>query len=363
MNLPPAPRTPQFLRTIKLLARPLEYMEDYGKLYGDFFRVGKNSSLVYVNNPEAIQEIFTAAPEQFEIGRGNGMLSFLLGEYSMLMLDGKRHQRQRRLIMPPFHGDRLRTYAGLICNVTKQVTAEWKIGEPFVVRSSMQEITLRVILKAVFGLDEGERFDQIRKLVSSLLDSLGTPMSATMIFFPSLQKDFGSLSPWGRFIRLRQQIEQLIYAEISDRRDQGDFSGNDILTLLMLARDEEGQPMTDQELHDELMTLLVAGHETTASALAWALYWIHHLPEVHDKLSHELNTFSDNATDPSEISRLPYLSAVCSETLRIYPVAATTFVRILKAPMELMGYKFTPGTGLMPCVYLVHQREGYLSRA
>lgn len=250
----------------------------------------------------------------------------------------------------------MRTYGQLICDITEQVMNCWKVGEPFALRPSMQEISLRVILSTVFGLHEGERFDQIRKLLTSLLDTVSSPLSSTLLFFPSLQKDWGPLSPWGRFLRLHQQIDQLLYAEIQERREQVDPNRDDILSLLLGARDKVGQPMTDEELRDELMTLLFAGHETTASALAWALYWIDHLPEVQDKLLHELDTLA-NSADPSTIARLPYLSAVCSETLRIYPIALSSFGRILKSPMEIMGYQFEPGTMLVPSIYLTHHLE------
>ena len=357
MKLPNGPQTPQFIRTLKLVARPLDYLETYAQRYGDAFTVGtKQSPFVYLSNPKAIQEIFTADPQLFDSGRGNRILRFLLGDQSLVLLDGDRHQRQRRLLMPPFHGDRMRAYSQLICDITKQVTSQWTIGESFKVRSFMQEITLRVILQAVFGLHEGPRFQQLRQLLSSLLDSIGSPLSSSLLFFRSLQRDWGPLSPWGRFLRQKQQIDQLIYDEIRERREQGDLSRGDILTLLMSARDEAGKPLTDEELRDELMTLLVAGHETTASSLTWALYWVHHLPEVQDKLLHELTTLGDNAEE-SAIARLPYLTAVCQETLRIYPITLTTFMRVLKSPLELMGYEFEAGTALVPCVYLTHQRE------
>ncbi len=312
--------------------------------------------IVFFSHPKAIQQIFTADPKLFDVGSGNDILLPLVGANSLILLDGDRHQRQQRLLIPPFHGDRMRTYGQLICDITEQVMNCWRVGEPFALRPSLQEISLRVILSTVFGLHEGERFDQIRKLLTSLLDTVSSPLSSTLLFFPSLQKDWGPLSPWGRFLRLRQQIDRLLYAEIQETREQVDPNRNDILSLLLGARDEVGQPMTNEELRDELMTLLFAGHETTASALAWALYWIDHLPEVQDKLLHELDTLPNNA-DPSSIARLPYLSAVCSETLRIYPIALSSFGRIVKSPMEIMGYQFEPGTMLVPSIYLTHQRE------
>jgi unspecific monooxygenase len=177
-----------------------------------------------------------------------------------------------------------------------------------------------------------------------------------LAFFQALQQDWGPLSPGGQFVRRKQRIDQLIYAEIHQRREQANPSGSDILSLLMAARDEAGQPMTDQELRDELMTLLLAGHETTATALTWALYWIHHLPEVKDKLLKELDSLGDDP-DLSMITRLPYLNAVCSETLRIYPIALIAAPRIVKSPLELMGYEFEPDVMLAPCIYLIHRRE------
>jgi cytochrome P450 len=171
-----------------------------------------------------------------------------------------------------------------------------------------------------------------------------------------LQQDWGSWSPWGRMNQQRRKIDDLIYAEIEERRLQPDASRTDILSLMMAARDENGQPMTDEELRDELMTLLFAGHESTATALAWAFYWIHHLPSVRQKLLQELDSLGENP-DPMEISRLPYLSAICQETLRIYPVGTQTFARQVLTPVELMGHQLEPGTAVFASIYLTHRRE------
>ena len=358
MTLPNGPTTPWMLRVFKLIFHPLEYLEDNARQYGDIFKMGgeKSPPFVYISNPQAIKEIFSADPELFESGRGNAILRYFLGDNSLVLLDGAKHQRQRRLLMPPFYSDRIRDYSQLICDITKEVTGRWQVGKPFTLRLFMQEITLRVILRAVFGLDDGERFKQLRHLLSKLMDMFNAPISSTLLFFPSLRQDWGEMSPWGRFLRLRDRVKQLIYEEIRERRKIGDFSRNDILTILLSARDEAGESMTDDELHDELMTLLVAGHETTASALTWALYWIHYLPNVQEKLRYELESIGDN-TSPTDIAQLPYLTAICQETMRIYPVAPSTFVRVLKAPMELMGYQFEIGTSLLPSIYLVHHRE------
>lgn len=252
MKLPPGPQTPPFLQLIQWIARPLELMETCAQRYGDTFslRLGRLEPLVFLSNPQAIQEIFTAQPEQFEVGRGNKILQPLLGEQSLIMLDGDRHQRERRLLIPPFHGDRMRAYGKLICDITEQVISQWKLGEPFPVRPSMQQISLRVILHAVFGLDEGQRYQQLQQLLCSWLELTSSPWSSSLLFFRSLQRDLGPWSPWGRFVRQQQQqqIDKLLYAEIQERRSQPDRSRTDILSLLMSARDEDGKPLTDAEL-------------------------------------------------------------------------------------------------------------------
>jgi len=361
MTIPNGPSSSMLFRrisTIQWIFNPFKVLEERAKKYGENFTISKNTLplVVYFTNPQAIEQIFTANSELFDTNSANDILLPLLGEHSMILLGGEKHQRQRKLLMPPFHGDRLRTYGELIHNVTKGVISQWQIGKPFAVRSSMQEISLQVILNAVFGIHEGERFDQLKKVLTTMLDSVGSPVSSLLLFFTSLQKDWGAWSPWGRFLRLKQQIDSLLIAEIKERRQQSDPQRDDILSLLLDARDEEGEAMTDEELRDELITLLFAGHETTASALSWALYWIDSLPEVKEKLLNELKNLPEDSNF-SDIARLPYLNAVCSETLRIYPIAITPFPRVVKVPMEIMGYQLEPGTLLLVSTYLTHQRE------
>lgn len=346
------------LQIIRWIFNPFDCLENYTQRYGETFFAWKGASppIVYFTNPQAIQQIFAADSTHLESASGNGIMQPIVGENSMILLDGNRHQRQRRLLMPPFHGDRMRTYGEVINTITEQVISQWQIGKPFYVRSATQEITLRVILSAVFGLHEGERYQELRQLFSSMLDSIASPWTALFLFFPSLQWDLGAWSPWGRFMRKRRQIDQLLFKEIRERRETVDHSGEDILSLLLSARDEAGEAMSDEELRDELLTLLFAGHETTASALAWALYWVDHLPDVQDKLLSELATLPADA-DSNTITRLPYLTAVCQETLRIYPIALNPFMRIVKSPIEIMGHTFESGTTLLPSIYLTHQRE------
>ncbi len=358
-KLPEGPQTHPWIQTFQWLTSPLEYMEACAKRYGDIFtlRIGPVfTPQVFVSNPQAIQQIFTTDPKQLDSGAAAGSGAPLLGTNSLLSLEGKPHQRQRKLLTPPLHGERMQAYGELIGDITQQVTSEWPVGESFTVLSSMQEISFQVILKAVFGLKDGLRYKKLKEILIAILNPKRPIFRAILLLFPLLRQDLGPRSPWGSYLRLRQEMDDLIYAEIQKRRSLADQSRNDILSLMMAARDEAGEPMTDLEIRDELMTLLVAGHETTASSLAWALYWIHHQPEVREKLLQELDSLGDNK-DPNAIFRLPYLNAVCSETMRLYPVAMLGLNRLVKSPLEIADYKFDPGTILVPCIYLSHHRE------
>ncbi|MBD2777692.1 cytochrome P450 [Iningainema tapete] len=358
-KLPEGPQTLSSIQTLQWLTHPLEYMEDCAKRYGEIFtlRIGPVfTNQVFVSNPEAIAQIFTTDPKQLDSGEPAGIKSPLLGRQSMLALEGKPHQRQRKLLTPPLHGERMLAYGELIRDITKQVTSQWKVGEPFSIQPSMQEISFQVILKAVFGLEDGPRYNQLKQMLIGLLNPKRPLLRSLIFLFPLMRKDFGSWSPWGIFIRQIKLLDELIYAEIQERKQQLDPSRNDILSLMMATRDEQGQPMTDVEIRDELMTMLVAGHETTATALSWALYWIHHLPQVHEKLLQELDSLGEKA-DLNLVLRSPYLNAVCSETLRLNPVAMLALNRVVKSPLEIMGYQLEPGTLVVPCIYLTHHRE------
>ncbi|MGD1804575.1 cytochrome P450 [Dapis sp. BLCC M126] len=345
------------LRTWKFIFRPLQTIEERYSEYGDIFRTNTNSlfPFIYFCNPKAIQQIFTADPDTFGSGGSNGILQYFVGRNSLLLQDGDRHQRQRKLLMPPFHGDRMRNYADLIYSITCDVINQWEIDKPFPIRRSTQEISLKVILGAVFGLSQGKRYEKLRLIMSDILDSMSSPLSSIFLFFNFLRKDWGPWSPWGRFLRKRQELHELILAEIETAKKEGNHT-DDILSLLLEARDEAGHPMSDEEIKDELLTMLFAGHETTASALAWALYWIDKIPSVREKLRAELATISNNS-DKVAITKLPYLSAVCQETLRIYPIAMNAFPRVVQKPVEIMGYQLEPGMVAIVPIYLTHHRE------
>ena len=340
------------------IARPYDFLDECARNYGDTFtmKLVGFPPLVFLSNPQAIKEIFAADAKQFDAGRSNGILQSLLGNNSLILLDGDRHQRQRKLLLPPFHGEKVKSYGETICQITKKVGNQWQPDQPFLASKVMQDITLEVILQAVFGLREGVRYQQLKPLLASLLDLTGSPLRSSFLFFPLLQQDLGGWSPWGKVVRQRKQIYDLLQAEIDERRSQSSVTGNDVLSLMLLARDEAGQPMADPELKDELMTMLVAGHETTATVLAWALYWIHKLPAVKAKLLEELNGLNGN-TDPMAIASLPYLTAVANESLRIYPIVPIVFPRFAKQEVTIDGRTFPAETTLVPCIYLLHHRE------
>ncbi len=218
-------------------------------------------------------------------------------------------------------------------------------------RKISQEITLNVILKAVFGISRGNKYAELSQQMSRYLDLFNSPIYTSALFLPKLQNDLGKWSPWGNFLYQKQKLYQLLTQQIEQHKTLE--NSEDILSLLLSATYENGERMRESEIMDELITLLFAGHETTASSLAWAFYWLYSYPDSYHNLKDELDTISPD-TDTTEIARLPYLSAVVSESLRIYPTALFPFARTLKQPFEFMGYSLEKGMSLSPCIYLLH---------
>ena len=360
MSLPDGPRTPATLQLIQWIARPLAFMRSCSDRYGDCFTINlgeKMSPAVVFSHPQALQIILTSDDsKEFDAsGERNVIFEPFLGAQSVIALSGESHRRMRHLMMPPLHGERMRSYGQLMADITDEVMRGCIAGKSFSVRKCMQTISMRVILKAVFGLDEGLRYQQMERLIGRLLDEMSNRLSVSLLYFPIFRRNLGRLSPWGSFVRKRERIDRLIYDEIAERRMRPNASRNDILTLLMSARDEAGEALTDVELRDELMTLLIAGHETTATALTWALYWIHKFPKVRERVLAELQ--AADPIDSGALSRLPYLNAVCSETLRIYPVGMITFPRVTTSTVDVMGYSLEPGTVVVGSIYLTHHRR------
>ena len=355
-SLPEASTAPRWLQTLHYTSRPLKYLEQAAQRAGDIFNapvMGNYKTIALISHPDGIQQLF--ANDKCITSPPNGLLQPIVGDHSIFTLEGARHRRERKLLMPPFHREQIPQYGTLIRDLTLKAMNDLKPGEPFLARSLMQTISLDVILKVVFGLSDGPRFDRLKALIIEFTDCFKNPLVSGALFFPALRVDWGQKTPWGAFQVVRRQMSELLFAEIRDRRSQTTTDKTDILSILLAARDDDGQLMTDAELHDELLTMLLAGHETTASAIAWALYWIYRNPTIYQTLLDELETLGPEA-DAIAISKLPYLTAVCNETLRIYPIAILTVPREVVAPTTLMGYPLEPGTRLYGAIYLTHHR-------
>lgn len=342
-SLPPGPRSPRAVQTIGWGVRPLPFLQRCHARYGDIFtvRIAHEGQWVILAHPDMVKQVFTGDPAVFHAGEANVVLRPLVGSNSVLQLDGRAHMAQRKLLLPPFHGERMQSYAGLLADIAAREIERWPTGAPFAIWPRMQAITLEVILRAVFGLEEGGRLDALRtRLRSVLASSTSTPTMALLAFLGP--ERVGRL---GMVRRELDPIDELIHSEIRDRRDDPDApQREDILSMLVGARHENGESMTDAELRDELVTLLVAGHETTATSLAWAIERLVRHPAKLERLRDELGTGDDE-----------YLDAVCKETLRLRPVLPLV-VRVLKADVEIGGHRLPAGATVAPCIHLIHRR-------
>lgn len=358
MKLPDSTKTHPWVQKIQYLTDPTGYLESNYLRYGDVFHapiVTNAKQQLLLSHPEALRRLFTEENKEFYVV-GSDLVRILVGDYSVVSLEGEAHLKERKLLLAPFQREDISAYGQAICQITEKVFDQLTPGTTFSARSLFSKISGQVILKVVFGIDNEERFRQLEQLIHELMDALTSPLIVSTFFFPFLRKDLGAKSPWGYFRRLQQKIDQLLYAEIRDRRAQHNPNRNDILTLLVSAVDEEGNGMSDRQLHDELLTLLLGAYETTASAMSWALYWLHEFPETREKLLQELDTLGDSP-ETMTVFKLPYLTAACNETLRIYPGSTITDQRNVIKPIELMGYQLEPGTQVYGCIYLTHHRE------
>src|SRR3954468_11712196 len=284
MALPPGPAWPPALQTAAWITRPAPFMERARRRYGDVFTVklAQVGTFVFTTDPDLLKTVFTSGPDKLRAGEANAALEPVLGSRSVLLLDGAEHIRQRRLMLPPFHGERLRGYEELIAEIAAEEAERWPSGEPLTLQPRMQAITLEVILRVVFGMDRGPRLVQLREQIKRLLDVTTRPWALV----PQLRRNLGPLSPWARFIAVRDAVDAVLFDEIARRRDDpGLAERTDIFSLLLQARDEDGEPLTDRELRDELITLLVAGHETTATGLAWAFERLVRAPGALERLA------------------------------------------------------------------------------
>ena len=344
---------------LQWIVQPAKYLNSAMVQSPDLFHadITTGEGFIFINHPEAIRQIVTTERSKyFASSQDNNLLRPLVGDNSIFLIEGDRHKQRRKLLLPPFHGERMQVYGQLICNLTRNILRNLKPEQSFKARRVTQEVSLQVIFEAVYGLQDNERATELKQRITKLANVFESTLASTLLFFPWIQRDLGAWSPWGNFLRQQKAINTAIYQEIAERRKEDHSQRQDILSLMMLAQDETGQGMSDHQLRDELMTLMLAGHETTATAIAWGLYWIHRYPEVKAKLRGEIASLGTNP-DPMAIAKLPYLDAVCKETLRIYPIAMLTFPRMVLESTELLGYKLETGQVVMGCIYLLHQRD------
>jgi cytochrome P450 len=342
-TFPPGPRSPGIVQLARFTRDPLGYFRGLHRNYGDVFTFTFPSigRVVYVASPELVKQVFTGDPGRFHAGEANAtVLEPVVGPNSVLTLDDTEHMRQRKLLLPPFHGESIRRYGEVIRAATQEEMETWPVGTPFALRPRTQHITLEVILRAVFGLRDPGRFAVAQRLVDGFVRR-----SHPIVLFPPLRRRFGRLSPMARFERARHALDHFIYEEIALRRSEERSDADDVLSLLLHASHEDGSPMTDRELRDELVTVIGAGHETTATGLAWAVERLVRNPRVLERLRQSVASGEDE-----------YLDAVVKETLRTRPVI-TDVARMLTSTTEIGGYELPAGTIVLPAILVVHYRE------
>ena len=350
--------------TVLLLHRwmrdPLGLMKECRARFGETFTVKLVSTprMVILSNPEHVREVFASHGDDMHAGKIAASLVPFLGSQSVIVLDGQPHRSLRKLVMPPFHGERMHAYGQQMIDVTHDAIDGWRVDEAFAVHEAFQGITLDIILRTVFGLDDAAR----RQEVGAQLARLTHVASWPPLLLPQMQHDLGPWSPWGRFQRELAKGDAMLRGVIDARRSAGTAGHTDILSLLLDARDEDGRGLDEGALRDQLVTLLVAGHETTATALAWTMRWVLALPRARDRLLDELHAAQRTGPlTPERIAKLEYLDATVREALRLQPVVPLVG-RVLQQPMTFAGYDLPSGVSLTPSVFLVHQNPDIYTR-
>jgi cytochrome P450 len=341
-NLPPGPRMPASLQTLGTWSRPTAFLDRCRARYGHRFtiRLLGQPPVVMISDPDEIKELFMAPPDVLHPGEGAKILEPIVGRHSVILLDEEPHLEQRKLLLPAFHGERMQRMAGLMAEVTEREVASWPRGEAVELHPRLQRLTLEIILRTVFGLESGSHLESLRDLLTRILAFSESPLS----LLPPPPPWLARVTPLAGFERLAEQADALIYELIEQRRREGPDSGEDVLALLLGATHEDGSPMSDQELRDELVTALVAGHETTASELAWAFERLSREPRALARLRAELDEGSDEE----------YLTATINEILRLRPVLPNAEPRLVKQPVEIGGVLYPRGVALLANAHLVH---------
>jgi cytochrome P450 len=351
MPLPPDVGAIPALQVIRWIRAPFQMLEESHARHGDAFTMrvpGMRQPIVIMSNPDAVKDLFALGPDEGHAGKANAVLKPFLGEHSLLLLDGAEHLRQRKMMLPAFHGERMHAYGRAMLDLAHQGIDRFPVGSPFPIHRPMQAITLQIILRTVFGVEAGPRFAELADTLTRALDIAAWPG----LLFAFLQRDLGRLSPWGRYRRLAGRGSEILRSEIRRGRAEGTAGRSDVLAMMLDARDETGAPLSEDEVHDELVTLLVAGHETTATALAWTLRWV--LPDG-PLIRRLLEEIASAAGDPQRIAKLELLDATVKESLRLQPVIPLVG-RVLQQPTTLGGLALPAGVIASASIYLVHRR-------
>jgi cytochrome P450 len=348
--LPAGPRLPRWVQTAGFMFAPRFFVNAVHRRYGDivFLRTLFDPGFVMVFEPELIKQVFRGPPEQLRAGEANAVLGPVLGDRSVLLLDGSEHLRQRKLLLPPFHGQRMRAYETVMREAADRAIDSWPVGESFALLQSMQSLTLEVIARAVFGVEEGKRKDELTRRIRAMIEPMSTRLGVLLTILSGSRRG----TRIEQFEERRRRVDELIYQEIARRRQVPDLQEReDVFSMLLLTRDEDGDAMTDQELRDALVTLLVAGHETTATGLAWAFELLMRNPRVLERTRAAIAEGDD-----------AYLDAVIKETLRIRPVISGIGRKVRGEPFELGGYTIPPGIEINPSISAVHRRADRFPR-
>ena len=360
VGLPPGPSTPSFVQTYRYVREPLPLLDECAARFGDMFtiRILGSAPWVFVSSPSLLKTMFTAAPDVLHAGEANfTVFGPVAGDASVFTMDEASHLNRRRLLLPQFHGDRMQVYFDQIRNIADETVERWPIGAPFAMNHQTQQMTLQTIIRGVFGVHtHADAAD--RELVRTLTDLANNVIGSSLLIARPLQRDWGAWNPWGRVKAIIRRADEAIYHELARRRAaSGVEARTDILSLLLQVRDEDGSPLTDREIRDELVVMLMAGHETTGTALAWAFERILSLPEVERRLREELDTVTGGRPFVAEhLLRLEYLDAVVKETLRSRPIMPAGGARLVRRPIEIGGRTIEPPAILVNAMYLLHRR-------
>ncbi len=344
-GIPPGPSYPSPIQMIGFWKRPLAFLERCRTRYGKRFtlRFPVSPPFVMISEPEQLKQVFTAPPDVLHPGEGARILEPVVGVNSVILLDEGAHMEQRKLLLPAFHGEKMERLTDLIAEVAERDVASWPRGQTIALGPRLQHLTLEIILRAVFGLDPGERLDSLRSRLSAMLAFGDRPISLLPPPPDRIRPFLERHGPFAGFVRLQAEADELVFELIDERRaEHGER--DDILSMLLDARHEDDTPMSDQELRDELMTMLVAGHETTASTLAWTFERLVREPATLARLRAEIAGPDGDA----------YVTATTQEALRRRPVLPNAAPRLVKQPIEVGGWSYPTDVCLVPNAYLLH---------